>query len=97
MQYMQQRFDHADLRKAIAAVREARPFGTDHSTIEARLSQKLGVSAETITWKTQIESKWRGTVLVKARVPGRSESYVWKVDLARQAVIPHSDAAKAIK
>ncbi len=95
MNYVQHRYDVSDLRKAIEVVQAAKPGGA--TATGALLSERYKVPASAIRWDSELESKWRGTVLVTAQINGVSEPLSWQVDLSRQHVMPISEAAKALK
>jgi len=96
MWYMQGRFDHADLNKAIAAVQAVRPGGPDTPSITEAITAKYKVSPEQIEWEASLHSKWWGTADVTAIVPGHSDLLEWHVDLSRQHITPHSEAAEQL-
>ncbi len=96
MTYMQERFDHADLRKAELAVRLAEPLGVGQPTLEQLLATKLQVDPTAIRWKTTLESKWRGTVLVTASLRASEQKAQWRVDLAVQQVAPANELAHSL-
>ena len=97
MNYLQHRYDTADLNKAIEAVRESHPFGPNQSNMEQMLVRRYAVPNDAIKWESALASKWRGTVRVTARIPGQDRDLVWHVDLIRQAVTPLSNDAKSLE
>ncbi|HCU23495.1 MAG TPA: hypothetical protein DF383_00645, partial [Deltaproteobacteria bacterium] len=67
------------------------------STLEEKVAARYGVSPEKVFWVSEIESKWKGSVRVKALPPpGRDDNLVWMVDLVRWNVVPLSPEAKEI-
>lgn len=94
MTYMQHRFDSSDLQKAIDAVRLAHPAAESPTTIEERLAKELGVSTRELSWEAEWKSKFWGTVFIHARAPQHDDEFIWTVDLARQTVMPVSEASK---
>ena len=66
--YLQYRFDKADLKNAIHAVRASRIGGPSDAPLELKLAQKYGIEPEKIFWVPKIESKVQGTVVVPARL-----------------------------
>lgn len=94
--YLQFRFDQADLKNAVAAVRLAKPGGEADSTIEEKIQKKYGVAADRISWVPRIESKFRGTVAVEAALPGRNPNLVYQVDLVRLTVQPLTEEAREL-
>lgn len=96
MTYMQQRFDDADLKKAIAAVQKVRPQPASSETIAQAITTHYGVPAQQIRWTTEIESKWWGRVRVTAHIPNNDDSLSWLVDVAAQRVMPETEAAKRL-
>ena len=97
MNYLQHRYDEADLNKAVAAVRESHPFGPNQSNMEQMLARRYELPSDAIEWESALESKWRGTVRVTARIPGQDRDVVWRVDLVRQAVTPLSNDVKSLE
>jgi len=93
--YLQYRFDQSDLRHAVAAVRLARPGGAQDTTLEEKVAQQFGVKPDLVSWEPQIESKVKGTVLVKALPPQGGGNLIWKVDLVRLSVVPITPEAQA--
>ncbi len=94
--YLQFRFDHSDLKNAVGAVRAARPAGPADPTLEEKITKKFGVPPEQISWLAEIESKFKGTVKVRAVLPKGEKDLVFQVDLVRMAVAPLSEDAKGL-
>ena len=93
--YLQYRFDQSDVKHAVAAVRMAHPSGSQGPTLEDRVAQSFGVKPDLISWQPEIESKTRGTVLVRALPPQGGGNLIWKVDLVRLSVVPITPEAQA--
>ena len=86
--YLQYRFDSSDLQHAVSAVRVARPLGAQDAPLEEKVASYFGVTPDRIFWQPEIESKWRGTVKVKAIPPQGGGNLIWRVDLVRLSVMP---------
>jgi hypothetical protein len=84
--YLQFRFDQSDIKHAVAVVREMRPKGPE--TIEELVSRSYHIPPQQIQWEPKIESKWEGTVVIRATTPQGEGNLAWKVDLVRYSVIP---------
>jgi hypothetical protein len=94
--YLQFRFDRSDIEHAVQAVRATRPGGPQGATIEEQIGARYGVPAPNIRWFSEIESKARGIVEVRAKVPGSQDELIWRVDLVRFSVSPATPAAEQI-
>lgn len=94
--YLQFRFDQADLKNAVEAVRLTKPGGKADSTIEEKIQKKYKVAPDRISWVPRIESKFRGTVVVQAALPEGNPNLIYKVDLVRLAVIPITEEAREL-
>ncbi|MFO1462610.1 MAG: hypothetical protein U1F66_02460 [bacterium] len=93
--YLQFRFDQSDLKHSVAAVRLARPAGPQGASLEELVARQFGVRPDLISWEPQLESKVKGTVLVKALPPQGGGNLIWKVDLVRLSVVPITPEAQA--
>ncbi|MCE9624101.1 MAG: hypothetical protein K8R69_01410 [Deltaproteobacteria bacterium] len=93
--YLQYRFDMSDVKHAVAAVRSARPGGAQDQPLEEKVAKAFGVKPDLISWQPEIESKMRGTVLVRALPPQGGGNLIWKVDLVRLSVVPITPEAQA--
>jgi hypothetical protein len=95
MTYLQQRFDHADLRKAVEAVRFASP-GRSAQSIEERLANHCDCLPQDLQWITEIRSKLWGTIVVTTRCPNADDLLSWEVNVSEQYVRPISKSAKSL-
>lgn len=94
--YLQFRFDRSDVEHAVLAVRASRPEGPQGLTIEEQIGARYGIPVTSIQWFSEFESKTKGLVVVRAKVPGVGDDLSWRVDLVRFNVLPMSSRAEQI-
>jgi hypothetical protein len=94
--YLQYRFDQSDIQHAVGAVRQARPPGLAGKTIEEGVASYYQIAPEAISWVPEIQSKLKGTVLVKALPPQGPGKFIWQVDLVHFSIQPMSPEAEGL-
>ncbi|MBI3074084.1 MAG: hypothetical protein HYY84_18395 [Deltaproteobacteria bacterium] len=97
--FLEARFDRADLDRAGMLVRNHRPAGAEGRTLEEALIAKFGNTATgELIWSAELKSSCAGIVRVTARVPtaGGLSEYAWDVLVTESRIHPGNEPGRAL-